>query len=127
MAKKRKSKKGNINKKKKDLITGSWNWDGGDTITFHVNSGNAPYKTYFGVGQGGSLRNQQGYADSNYNGIYEPDLDLYVGNGLHTPLITNPGDTGPFTANTKTGLAQGFKGQELAGTIEGAGFWFTHG
>ena len=110
-------------KKSSEIVTGTWSWEG-DEITFFVDSNNTSYKTYFGIGQGGSLKNQQGFADSNNNGIYDPGVDLFVGTGTHTGLISDPGSSGPFTADTGTGLAKGFKGEVLAGTIQNAGYWF---
>ncbi len=110
----------------KDTITGTWTWDGGDIVTGYVKSGNAAYKTYFGVlNQGiGSEVTFSGYGDSNGNGTFDQEQDIYVGGATLNVFATAPAYSGRWDANTVTGAANGYVGNALAATAQGVGFWF---
>ena len=111
----------------RDLITGNWTWDGGDVVTGYAKSGQTKYQTYFGVLETG-IGNEvsfSGYGDSNGNGIFDRGQDVNVGSASLNVFATSPAYSGTWDANTVTGLANGYVGNNLVATAAGVGFWFS--
>jgi len=89
----------------KDPITGNWSTEDGILLTFEVTSNNTRSRRYFAIADMDSYNgshpvNYRGYADTNSNGFFDADVDMYTATASVASWDGIPRYSGTFRAES---------------------------